>query len=241
MTFGVKNIQAGYGKDIILKSLSCEFASGRFHALIGPNGSGKTTLLKTLARLIKPQDGDIIGLSKTLPLSQNIAYLSQSRQAHPQMRVYDIVALGRLPYRRPYKPLQSTDKTAIERAMQRADILDMRDATFATLSGGQQARVLLARALCVEASILLVDEPVASLDPYYQLSILEVLKQEAASSTTVIAALHDLSLVKQFADCVYVIEQGHIRTQGQTDTALSPEILESVFRIKDADGQRYAL
>lgn len=241
MKFGVKNIQAGYGKHTILKSLNCEFAASKFHALIGPNGSGKTTLLKTLAGLIKPQGGEIIGLSGTIPLSQNIAYLSQNRQAHPQMRVYDIVALGRLSYRQPFKSLQSSDKMAIERAMRRADILDMRDITFATLSGGQQARVLLARALSVEAPILLVDEPVASLDPYYQLSILDVLKQEATTGTTVIAALHDLALVKQFADCVYVLEQGHIYAQGATHMTLTTEILENVFRIKEANGARYAL
>jgi iron complex transport system ATP-binding protein len=238
MSLALHNIKAGYGGSLVLKDITTEFQSGQFHALIGPNGSGKSTLLKTLAGIIKSQSGTLSGLSKGKPLSQQISYLSQTRTAHPQMSVYNVVALGRLPFRKPFRGLDAEDEKTIKSAIQQTDIHDLQTARFGTLSGGQQARVLLARALAVNAAILLVDEPVAALDPYYQLSILETLRQEAASGTTVIAALHDLSLVRQFSDNVYVLHQGDIHAQGPSQETLTTEVLESVFRIKEENVER---
>ncbi len=236
MSIELHNIHAGYGRSVVLKGISTQFLDGKFHTLIGPNGSGKSTLLKVMAQLIRPLSGTLSGLSEDKPISQQIAYLSQIRTAHPQMLVSDIIALGRVPFQKPFKGLDPADKSAINTAIDRADINDLKDNRFGTLSGGQQARVLLARALAVNAPILLVDEPVAALDPYYQLSILEVLKTQAEHGKTVIAALHDLSLVRQFADTVTVMKNGHIYSQGAIEDTLTADTLKTVFRIQEQNG-----
>jgi len=236
MTLILNNISAAYRKKPIIKSVTTSFKPGEFYALIGPNGSGKSTLLKTLCGLLPSQKGTLKGLNTQIPRAQNIAYMAQDRQAHPLMLVKDIVALGREPYRRPFKPLSADDKTFIQSAITRADIADIEEKPYGTLSGGQKARVHLARTLAVNAPILLVDEPVAALDPYYQLSILTILKNEAACGRIVIAALHDLSLVKTFASQVCVMNGGQLVTSGTYSQTLTADILKDVFRVQMRDG-----
>ncbi len=230
--FKLDNVSAGYTQTATISAITAHFEGGNFYALIGPNGGGKSTLLKTLSGLLPLQSGHIDGLKPHKPSAQHIAYMAQTRLAHPQMKVADIVALGREPYRRPFRSLSHADKNHIQKAITRLNLEALADKTYGTLSGGQQARVHLARALAVDASILLVDEPVASLDPYYQLSILEVLKAEAQSGRIVIAALHDLSLVKQFTSHICVMHNGRLAAMGETDTTLSEDILKSVFQIR---------
>lgn len=241
MTLTLNNLAVSYGKTPILEGVNTSFETGQFHALIGPNGSGKSTLLKAMARLLPLDKGEISGLDHKAPLSQQLTYLPQNRIAHPQMKAVDIVALGREPYRRPFNGLSKTDKTAIENAIIKADINPLREAPYGTLSGGQQARILLARALAVEASFILVDEPVAALDPYYQLSILNGLKEEAKKGRTIIAALHDLTLTEQFADKIHVMNKGRLVISGDKADALSPHILKDVFRVKRENGVQTAL
>ncbi|RKQ68989.1 iron complex transport system ATP-binding protein [Litorimonas taeanensis] len=237
MTLYAENLNAAYGKTDVLNDVSVQFEREKFYALIGPNGSGKSTLLKVLAGLKTPTGGTIKGLSNVTPHAQQIAYLSQTRIAHPLMTVSDIVALGRAPYRKPFGNLTSHDKNSIEMAIEKTDLTALRDKAYGKLSGGQQARVLLARALAVDAPILLVDEPAAALDPYYQLTILELLEQEALTGKTVIAALHDLALIQQFSDEIVVMKNGYIQAKGQAETTLTNEILASVFHIKKTGGK----
>lgn len=241
MTLSIENINVFYGKERVLSDVSTQFEAGKFHALIGPNGSGKSTLLKAIAGLLPVEAGRLEGLDPQISKSKQISYLPQNRMAHAQMTIKDIVALGREPHRRPFKGLSEIDKAAIDNAILKTDISDLKDKKYGTLSGGQQARVLLARVIAVEAPIIIVDEPVAALDPYYQLSILQCLKDEARKGRMIIAALHNLSLARQFSDSLHVLHKGRLVTSGPPEACLSENIMRDVFRIKIEKGRQTPL
>jgi len=164
--------------------------------------------------------------------NQLISYLAQSRKAMPAMSVQDVVNLGRAPYRGTLGKISSEGHMAIEKALSKTQSDVFAQRRFDGLSGGEQARVLLARALAVEAPILFADEPIAALDPFYQISMMEILKAEAESGKTVITALHDLSLAAQFASRIWVMHQGKIVMNETPKTALSKDILKTVFGIR---------
>jgi len=235
---GFENLSAGYGPCDVLQDITASAKGGELIALIGPNGSGKSTLLKTLCGIIKPTSGIITLDDKPLASldlksrARFISYLAQSREAMPAMSVQDVVNLGRAPYRGTLGKISSEGHMAIEKALSKTQSDVFAQRRFDGLSGGEQARVLLARALAVEAPILFADEPIAALDPFYQISMMEILKAEAESGKTVITALHDLSLAAQFASRIWVMHQGKIVMNETPKTALSKDILKTVFGIR---------
>jgi len=233
-----ENLSAGYGPCDVLQNITMEAKPAELIALIGPNGCGKSTLLKTLCGIITSSSGSIKIGDKILDelslkaRARNIAYLAQSREAMPSMNVEDIVRLGRAPYRGGLGKISPDGEAAIVSALSRTQSGIFKTRRFDSLSGGEQARVLLARALTVKAPILLADEPIAALDPFYQLSMMEILKAEAASGKTVIAALHDLSLAAQFADRIWIMHQGKIVANGKAKAVLNAENLKAIFGIR---------
>ena len=242
-----QSLTAGYGTKHILQSLDANAKPGELIALIGPNGSGKSTLLKTLCGIITPSSGRITLNDKNIRdlslkmRARNIAYLAQSREALPSMSVEEVVRLGRAPYRGSLGKISPEGEAAISSALSRTQSDVFKSRRFDSLSGGEQARVLLARALTVQAPVLLADEPIAALDPFYQLSMMEILKAEAASGKTVITALHDLSLAAQFADRIWMMHEGKIIASGTSEEALNAENLKRVFGIKLPKGGFKAL
>jgi len=244
--FEIKNLTSGYGRATshvtILKGVSQTASLGKLIVLLGPNGSGKSTLLKTIAGLIPSRSGGVFFKDKNLnglslkARAKTIAYLAQERSVPPNLRVRDIVELGRAPYRGPLGRLSAQGEAAVERALCVTQSLDFQDRVMGSMSGGEQARVLLARALTVDAPILLADEPIAALDPYYQITMMETLKSEASRGRLVITALHDLALATQFADVIWVMDKGALASSGTPETALTSEVLESVFRIERPKG-----
>jgi len=233
-----QNLTAGYGPCDVLQNQSAKTKRGELIALIGPNGCGKSTLLKTLCGIISPSSGQISVGDKTLSeinlksRAKHIAYLAQSREAIPSMSVEEVVRLGRAPYRGTLGKISSEGETAIASALTRTQSMIFKTRRFDSLSGGEQARVLLARALAVEAPVLLADEPIAALDPFYQLSMMQILKAEAAFGKTIITALHDLTLAAQFADRIWIMHQGKIIADGSAPDVLTAENLKTVFGIK---------
>jgi len=223
-----QSLSAGYGSCRVLQNVSARADTGELIALTGPNGCGKSTLLKTLCGIISPASGRINLNDKNLrdlslkERARHIAYLAQSREALPSMSVEEVVRLGRAPYRGSLGKISAEGEAAIQAALSRtrSDIFKMR--RFDSLSGGEQARVLLARALAVQAPVLLADEPIAALDPFYQLSMMEI----------VITALHDLPLAAQFADRIWIMHQGNIIADGSPKDVLNMENLKTVFGIK---------
>ena len=195
-------------------------------AVVGPNGSGKTTLLRALAGL-QPVNG-------SLRVDGPIAYLPQTPEHLDSMSARDLVGLGRAPYRGRLGQLSKSDIAAVTSAMARTGTTAFADRPVGELSGGERARVHLARALAAEASVLLADEPTASLDIAHALDMMERLR-EASRGSIVVCALHDLALAARFADRVLVLGEGRLRADGGPEV-LSGDVVERVFGVAPPSG-----
>lgn len=227
----------------VLDGVSCRLAPGRLTGLLGPNGAGKSTLMETLAGLLAPAAGEvtlggrpIAGIPR-VERARAVAYLPQARQVHWPMTVERIVALGRLPHRAGRPGDTSGDRRAIEGAIAAMDLVHLAGRPADRLSGGELARVLVARALAQEAPVLLADEPVAGLDPAHSLALLETLAQLAREGRTIAVALHDLSLARRFCDDAIVLGLGHVAAAGPAAEVLVPERLGPVFDVRLVAGE----
>jgi iron complex transport system ATP-binding protein len=187
-------------------------------------------------------DGQDIAAMRRDALARNVAYLPQGQTLHWPLSVERLVALGRLPHLAPFSRIGAGDRAAIEHAMTLADVTALAGRTATQLSGGERARVLLARALAVDAPILVADEPLAALDPEHQLQVMELLAAQAAAGRLVVAVLHDLGLAMRFCHRLLLISHGRLVDDGPPDAVLTPENLRKVYRVAawtgEADGHR---
>lgn len=222
----------------LLRDVSCSAVKGRLTGLIGPNGAGKSTLMRSLLRLQPIDQGRIFWEGKEISgrrpheLSRVFSYLPQGQTVHWPLTVETLVALGRRPTLTPFSRTASADRIAIENAIQQTGMAPMRHRAITTLSGGERARALLARVLASEAPMVLADEPVAALDPYHQLSILEMLKEWAVQGRAVMIVLHDLGLAGRFCDDVILLNRGQVAAHGPGSEVLSGSILEQVYQVE---------
>ncbi|MDC7789531.1 ABC transporter ATP-binding protein [Rhodoplanes sp. TEM] len=221
----------------VVADVSFSASRGSLIALVGPNGAGKTTLLRALAGLLPSRGGLTVGGASVAALgarekARTFAYLPQGHLVHWPLPVRDVVALGRYPHGAvdPAR-LSRADAEAVERAMRVADLEPLAERPVTALSGGEKSRVALARMLAVEAPVVLADEPVASLDPYYQIEVLGLLQRAARAGAVVIVVTHDLGLAARFADRVLVLAAGRLVMDGPPEEALGPGPLADVFRI----------
>lgn len=202
---------------------------GEVLGIIGANGSGKSTLLNCIAG-IQTYSGSIryLGqnINELLPRTraQHIGYLPQSSHSAWALAVEDIVALGRLPW-------GDTNEQAIDTAMQLTHVSEWRKRSAASLSGGQQARVWLARVLAGTPKILLADEPVASLDISHQQQVMALLQTQAKNDMAVVVSIHDLSLAARFCDTLCLLSEGSVLAYGKPHEVLTRENLKAAFHI----------
>jgi iron complex transport system ATP-binding protein len=221
----------------VIENVSATLEGGALIGIIGPNGAGKSTLAKAILGLLSLSAGQVtidgrnVGAIDRPTVARSIAYLSQGQTLHWPLSVERLVGLGRLPYLAPLSRIGADDAGAIERAMERADVGHLRSRVATELSGGERARVLLARALAVEAPALLVDEPLASLDPGHQLEVMDLLRAQAQGGTLVIAILHDLSLAARYCDRLILLDQGRSIADGTPAEVLTPDRLASVYGV----------
>jgi iron complex transport system ATP-binding protein len=221
----------------IVSDANITLRPGELTALVGPNGAGKTTLMRALAGLLPASDGRIE--LKDRPFAdftareraRSIAYLPQGHFFHWPLDVTSIVALGRHPHADPFSPPTGTDRAAVAHALAAAQIEDLADRIVTSLSGGERARVALARVLATEADILFADEPTASLDPRHQLVVMGLLRGVAERGGAVLAIIHDLALAARFANRVLIMQRGRIVADAPPGEALNDTRLRDVFGI----------
>jgi len=226
----LQNITVRYGDTSVVQNVSSEAKAGEFIALVGPNGSGKSSLLKAIAGLT-PHEGSSSLPKNPRARAKALSYLAQNSTAPDQRSVKDIIALGRTPFLGLLSKLSEPDVAAIQRAAKSCEIEPLLERSFGTLSGGEKMRVHLARSLATQAPALLADEPITALDPYYQISVMKILRETANRGTTIIAALHDLNYANRFADRIWVMQDGRLVSDDSPDKALNAEVLRDVFRI----------
>lgn len=236
-----KALQLTLGKKIVIDQVNVRIERNEIVGLIGPNGAGKSSLLRMLAGLVKPQSGDVtitinkkntdINNASPQARARFIAYLAQHETPVWPLSVKNIVALGRLPWNENYIRPSLADEAAITNALRMTDVDTLADRPITELSGGELQRALLARVFAGCPQIILADEPIATLDVYHQLHVMELLQAHAQSGGAVMAALHDLSLAARFCSRLILLHNGKIVAEGKPVDVLTPENLAQVYGV----------
>jgi len=233
----VSNLSVVLSKRRVLHSLNFTIRDGEVVGLLGPNGAGKSTLMRAIAGqypiegAIKLDEHDLPSLS-VHERARVLAYLPQTRIIGWPMRVRDVVALGRLPWRAIGQRSSATDRDAVQNALELMDVAHLADRVATELSGGEQARVLAARAVAQDTRLLVADEPASGLDPAHQIMMMEALRRIARQGRMVFVSLHDLTLAARWCDRVILLKDGEIAGDGSPGLMMQPQRLAHVFGVR---------
>lgn len=234
MNIKVDDLNITLEKNNILKDINIEVDNKEVVGIIGPNGSGKSTLLKCIYRVLKPNDGailldniDIKDMS-VKESSKRLAVLSQHNNYNFDFTVKDIVLMGRSPHKKFMERDNKDDYDIANEALKKVDMFEFKDRSFQSLSGGEQQRVILARALAQQPQCLILDEPTNHLDIKYQLQLMRIVK---GLGIEVIAAIHDLNIAAMYCDKIYVLKDGEVIKYGKPKDILTQELIKYVYEV----------
>ena len=233
MAIAAERLHVARGGTEVLHGVRLALPAGRWTAVVGPNGAGKTTLLKALARLL-PYRGEIrlmgreAGTWSGRERARLLAWLGQNEGAAHDLLAWDVVMLGRLPHQSWLGAASADDRAAVEGAMRETQCWHWRARSLGSLSGGERQRVLLARALAVRAPLLLMDEPLANLDPPHQADWLRIVRAHVQRGGTALSVLHEITMALH-ADDLLVMDAGQVVHQGACSQPSTHRALERVF------------
>lgn len=241
------DLSVTYGVTTVLQRATLGVSSGELVGVIGANGAGKSTLLRCLAGASTPSAGTIsIGDQSFTDLKPEararlVGYLPQRPRVEWPMPVEEVAALGRLPHQPWWQGVGATARSPeVNAALDACDVLHLSGRRVDTLSGGEFARVMMARLLAGTHDVLIADEPISDLDPPHRVDVLNILKSETRKGRAALVALHDLALAERFCDRVIVLLEGRVIAQGAPETIFSPGVLARAFgaacRVARSDG-----
>lgn len=234
----IQNLSVQYDNRKILSDVNILVNPGEVAAVIGPNGAGKTTLIRAISGVIPILSGDIfidgLDIHQLDPQERSklLSVIPQARNLPVAFTVQEVVTMGRTPYIGWLGKISKSDEEIIQTAMQKTDIADLSDRRMGELSGGEQQRVLVARAIAQQSKVMLLDEPTTHLDIQYQISLLKIIRNLATVDRLVILmAIHDLNLVARYSDRVIALVDGRVSANGPKDDVLTEAILSSIYHV----------
>lgn len=237
VTIAAEGLSVRLGRHPAVTGIDLRLTPGQLVGIIGPNGAGKSTLIRALLGLARPAAGrvtidgaDIAKLDRRA-IARAIAYLPQGQTLHWPLSAERLVALGRLPHLGPLSRLSSEDAAAIDAALAQTDALNLKNRIATELSGGERARVLLARALAVGAPALIADEPLAALDPGHQIDVMTLLRDQARGGALVVTVLHDLNIAARWCDRLLLMDGGALVADGAPLDVLTHANLARVYGV----------
>ncbi|MCM0621158.1 ABC transporter ATP-binding protein [Nocardioides bruguierae] len=238
-TLAAEALTLGYGDRTVVTDLSLAVPAGQVTCIVGANACGKSTLLRAMARLLKPQSGQVVldgrdvHRMNTREVARTLGLLPQSPIAPEGIAVGDLVARGRHPHQRLVARWSAADDAAVEEALRVTGTLDLVDRPVDELSGGQRQRAWIAMALAQQTDLLLLDEPTTFLDVAHQVEVLDLLTDlNRERGTTVVMVLHDLNLAARYSDHLVAVRQGRLHAAGDPDEVLTPDVVRDVFGLE---------
>lgn len=236
--FKAEKMSVGYHGQPLIENIEIALKKGEILTLIGPNGAGKSTILRSIARQLTLLGGNVwleeqsIGSMTGTELSQKMAVVLTDKLRTELMTCEDVVATGRYPYTGRFGVLTEADHQVVREAMELVHVTELRDMDFAHISDGQRQRVMLARAICQEPEIIILDEPTSYLDVKYKLEFLSTLQElRNKKKLTVIMSLHELDLAQKVSDKILCINGKYVERFGTPEEIFTPGYLSHLFAI----------
>jgi iron complex transport system ATP-binding protein len=230
-----------YQEELVLKNISFELQKGDYCAIIGPNGSGKTTLLNIISGALKKQEGDITIADKKIEdydvqtLAKQISVVPQRSEPIYHFSVFDMVMFGRHPYQTRWSMHNIDDEDIVYNALQKTNLLSLKDRMTSQLSGGEFQRTLIARAIAQQAPLMLLDEPLANLDIPHQFEILEILAElNSSKQTTILMVIHDIALAMQAVPKTLLLKKGQDIYHGETQNICRDHLIDHLFDLDES-------
>lgn len=249
MKITVRQLEKSLGGHPVLQDVTLDIPENKTFGILGPNGSGKSTLLRCICRILQPDagavllDGSPLTACPVRQTARKMAMVAQHNTYNFDFTVRDIVLMGRSPHKRPLERDNARDYEIVDQSLDQVGMAGFADRCFSSLSGGEQQRVIVARALAQQTPCLLLDEPTNHLDIRYQLQLMELV---CGLGRTVITAVHDLNIAAMYCDTLAVMREGRIVAVGTPREILTPDLIRKVYGVHarvlhDENGVPYIL